>query len=212
VLAASITFTRELAISLRSAVLAHASLVVLAACAERPDGADTTRAPVADASRPTQAALTRLADSAAVDSVALATLPPRQLADFDLGPLLSESAVRDTSVALCQPLSRPNEPEVRHRLKGRWPDQLAVVLFVRADRATAAIHRVELVRRTVDSTQRGYTWDRDGDRTQAIDWPKAGGAPETYDLPVGTPAPLALRALGRRLLALPCTGPTPGQP
>ena len=197
----------------RIALLALASLIGLSGCAERPPDADSARASgTAAPTRPSAAALALLADSATADSVALATLPPRQRGDLDLGPLLTEDALKDTSVALCQPLSEPGDPQLRHRLKGRWPDRLAVILFVRADRASATLQRVELVRRTVDSVQRGYTWDRDGDRTQAVEWPRTGGPAQTYELPAGTPAPLALRALGRRLLALPCTGASPGQP
>ena len=152
-----------------------------------------------------------LADSAAGDSAALATMPPRQRADFDVLALLTDEALADSARAYCQPLSDSTDAEVRKRLRARDGDGLAVVLFARADRATGAVLRVELVRRTPGDGQRGYIWDDDAQTLSALEWEGGRSAPEQYDMPAGTPAPRALRGLGRRLLALPCTG-TPVRP
>lgn len=176
--------------------------------------ADSAGAPAADSVRRHTAADSLLADSAAADSAAFAGLPPRLRDDLDMGPLLSERALQDSALAYCQPLSDPTDREVRKRLQGRWPAQLAVVLFVRADRASGTVNRVELVRHVEEEGrgrgQRGYIWDRDTDETQAIEWAPGRSTPETYQLPKGTPTPRVLRGLGRRLLVLPCTGARPG--
>ena len=109
------------------------------------------------------------------------------------------------SRAYCQPLSDSTSREVRKRLRGKVDGRVAV-LFARADRASGVLNRVELVRRPAAGGQRGYIWDRAEDETKSVEWKPGGGTPETYALPEGTPAPRALRALGRRLIVLPCTG------
>jgi hypothetical protein len=152
-----------------------------------------------------------LTDSAAGDSAAWRSLPARLRRDLDLGPLLTERALRDSARAYCQPLADDTAMDVRKRLRGRWPDSLAVILFVRASRASGALKRVELVRRTTDGGQRGYIWAADGDQTQGAEWPRGSPRPETRTLPAGTPTPRALRGLGRRLLVLPCTGTPPSR-
>ena len=194
------------------------ALGATAACSEGPSPSrlarmsDSARAAAkADSARPKTSAASLLADSAAADSAALASLPPRLRSDLDVIPLLSERALRDSTRAYCQPLSDSASAEVRKRLRGQLEGRLAV-LFVRADRRSGALSRVELVRRPAEGGQRGYIWDRADDQTKAVDWVAGRSTPETYVLPEGTPAPRALRGLGRRLLVLPCTGarPRPG--
>lgn len=174
--------------------------------------ADSARAAAkADSLRPRTSPASLLADSAAGDSTALASLPPRLRSDFDLLPLFSEAALRDSARAYCQPLSDSASATERKRLRGTLQGRLAV-LFVRANRRSGVLERVELVRRPAEGGQRGYIWDREDDETKSVEWVAGRSTPETYGLPEGTPAPRALRGLGRRLLVLPCTGkrPTPG--
>ena len=183
-------------------MLRVASLFLLLACArERNDERDTAAA---------QNAESLVRDSAAADSVALATIPERLRPDFDIQSQVTRDALRDSVSAYCQPLSDRDDAEVRKRLRGEWPRGHLTVLFVRADRASGALRRVELVRRPPQGAQRGYIWDGDSDQTTAVEWTAGRRDPETYTLPPGTPAPRALRALGRRLLVLPCQGRPPG--
>lgn len=147
-----------------------------------------------------------LADSVSGDSVALASLPARHREDFDVLQLLSQEALTDSGWSYCQPLSDSTENDVRKRLRARDAHGLAVVLFVRAHRATGAVQRVELVRRQPSGGQRGYIWN-EADRTlRALEWETARSQPTEYQIPAGTPAPRALRGLGRRLLATSCSG------
>ena len=186
--------------------------LVAGACSEGPsprrlaERADSVRAAAkADSARPKTSAASLLRDSAAADSAAIASLPPRLRTDFDIDVLFTERALRDSSRAYCQPLSDSTSREVRKRLRGNVDGRVAV-LFVRANRASGVLNRVELVRRPAAGGQRGYIWDREEDETKSVEWKAGGGTPETYGLPEGTPAPRALRALGRRLVVLPCTG------
>lgn len=194
-------------------IVARGSVALIlsaAGCGDRPPrpwpGTQTTAARDT-AAPPATTPASLLADSAVADSAALASLPDGLREDLAVGPLLTTAALRDSARAYCQPISDSTEPRVRKRLRGRWPDTLAVVLFVRADRASGALGRVELLRRTTDGQQRGYIWDANGNTTEAVEW--MGGRSVTRILPEGTPAPRALRGLGRRLLVLPCTGNPP---
>ena len=195
--------------------MALATSASISACSDGPSPSRLARmsdsarsAAKADSLRPKTSAVSLLADSAAADSAAMASLPPRLRTDFDLLPLFSEEALRDSSVAYCQPLSDSTSAEVRKRLRGQLRGRLAV-LFVRANRRSGALERVELVRRPAEGGQRGYIWDRAEDETKSVEWAAGRGTPETYALPEGTPAPRALRGLGRRLLVLPCAGLRP---
>jgi len=82
------------------------------------------------------------------------------------------------------------------------------VLFVRADRQTGELKRVELVRRALTArTQLGFSWDAADDVTREFEWyADEANAVESGPLPRGGPGPRALRALGRQLLVGPCTG------
>lgn len=126
-----------------------AGLLLLLACAERNEARDTTSA----ATRGPEA-LVR--DSAAADSMALAAIPERLRQDLDIAPQVTRDALRDSLTAYCQPLSDADDAEVRKRLRGEWPRGHLTVLFVRADRETGALRRVELVRRPPQGNQRGY--------------------------------------------------------
>jgi len=177
------------------------SLVLVVACDARQ---------VARATTPSAAAADSVhvaADSARADSVALASLPPRLAAEFDVGALLTADALRDTLHVRCEPLGTPAAPELRRRLRAVRPDSTRMVLFARAARTGGALHRVELVRRHADGSQRGFIWTAAGDVVQTIEWPATGGRPEITQLPRGEPTARALRALARRLLALPCAAP-----
>lgn len=198
-------------VSVAAIAAAGVALILAAAgCSDRPPkpwpGTPTTAARDS-APRPTTTAASLLADSAAGDSAALAGLPDQLREDLTVGPLLTTAALRDSARAYCQPISDTADPVIRKRLRGRWPDTLMVVLFVRADRASGALGRVELLRRTTDGQQRGYIWDEEANSTEAVEW--LGGRSVTRVLPEGTPAPRALRGLGRRLLVLPCRGNAP---
>lgn len=147
------------------------------------------------------------ADSAAGDSAAFAALPPSLRAALDLRDFLTEDALADTARAWCQPMGRDSAASVRRRLRFRMPDTVGV-LFVRADRETGALQRVELVRRPLTTRlQQGFSWDEADDVTREVNWvADLQDAVVTGALPRGGPAPRALRALGRQLLAGPCTG------
>jgi hypothetical protein len=185
-------------------------LVVVAtigACDGRADR-DRAFAAVLGSRRTTPASL--LADSAAGDSAALRSLPPALQDALDVGDALSPAALRDTAQARCDQLrGAPNE--LRPRLRAKLPDGTALVLFARADQPGGTLRRVELVRRTANGGQRGFIWRADEDETSSVEWPFGRGeAPETTVLPRGGPVPRALRALGRRLLVLPC-GASPAE-
>lgn len=180
------------------------ALVVLLACAGEPHAARDT---VSAAPSPAEV-LAR--DSAHADSIALATVPERLRRDFDIGPQMATGAEGDSVLSYCQPLSDDDDRQIRKRLRGEYPRNHLTVLFVRADRLTGALQRVELVRRPPQGTQRGYIWDGESDKTTAVQWTAGRRDPETYTVPEGTPTPRALRALGRRLLLLPCEGSRPG--
>lgn len=188
-------------------MLRLAALLVLIACARQED-----RGPPDTASPALTSADILARDSALADSIALAALPERLRSDFDIGPQLALDALGDSALAYCQPLSDPDETEIRKRLRGEYPRNHLTVLFVRADRTTGALRRVELVRRPPQGAQRGYIWNGDSDQTTAVEWTAGRRDPETYTVPEGTPTPRALRALGRRLLVLPCQGRRPGAP
>lgn len=148
------------------------------------------------------------ADSAAGDSAALATLPPALQRVLRLEPYLTDRYVAATPDADCLLLG-DSVPDVvlaeRRRVHLRLPDSSAVVVFVRADRDGATVRRVEVVRNPVDGQQLGFIWDGSDDVTLEVRWPNGVAArPETARQPRGSPIPRALRALGRRALALTC--------
>lgn len=144
-------------------------------------------------------------DSARGDSAALASLPPGLVPLFAVRTVLTPQALRDTASVRCERLGPPNVAESRRRLRVRLADGSRTVLFVRTARADT-IRRVELVRREPQGDQRGLIWDATNDVVQSLVWSAGVRLPEVTTLPRGEPTSRALRALGRRLLALPCTG------
>jgi len=184
-----------------------AGFVLVTACTagggdEPPPPAVDTAAPV-----PVTSALTLLADSASGDSAAFAALPRSLRSRLDVRRMLTDEARADTSRTWCRPVGDADEPEVRRRVRFRLPDTTGV-LFVRADRQTGELKRVELVRRALTArTQLGFSWDAADDVTREFEWyADEANAVESGPLPRGGPGPRALRALGRQLLVGPCTG------
>lgn len=147
------------------------------------------------------------ADTARADSAAFAALPPALAAEIDVRRILAPDALADTSRTYCQPLGDPTAEHERRRIRFRLGDTLGI-LFVRAERPTGRLIRVELLRRPLDGgLQRAFTWEAEGDVTWAVDWTSdEATATERGRIPRGSPAPRALRALGRQLLVIPCTG------
>lgn len=149
----------------------------------------------------------QLADSAAGDSAAFAALPPSLAAALDVRRVLDPGFLADTARAYCQPLGAADSPHQRRRIRARLGDTL-LVLFARADRATAALQRVEVVRRPLDGgLQQGFTWDAAADEAHEVNWvADVATATESGRIPRSGPAPRAIRALGRLVLAASCTG------
>jgi len=190
-------------------MVAVIALGLAAACRESASH-DVRRA--ADTVAPVTGRVALLADSAAADSVAFDALPPSLRAQLDLRAYLTAARLRDTSVALCQEMGHPSRTEERRRLRLRLGEvderhDTTVVLFVRAQRATGTLSRIELVRRPRDGLQSGFVWDARNDQLHSIDWEAdRGDATSSAPVPRSSPAPRAIRALGRLLLVLPCTG------
>lgn len=195
-----------------AALAARFSLVLATACAGDPDARDgeATRRPADTARPPATSPAKLLADSAAGDSAAFDALPASLRAAFDVRDLLAPAALADTARALCVPQGAASEPDERRRLRFRRPDTVGV-LFVRAERRTGELRRVELVRRPLTGgPQQGFIWDASDDVTREVNWvADSPDAVETGPLPRGGPAPRALRGLGRLLLVAPC-GPAAG--
>lgn len=148
-----------------------------------------------------------LADSLAGDSAAFASLPASLAAALDVRRVFDPAFLADTARAYCQPLGDSLSPYQRRRIRVRLGDTL-VVLFARADRRTAALQRVEVLRRPLDGgMQHGFTWDGATDEAHEVDWTAdLATATERGRIPRSSPAPRAIRALGRLVLAAPCTG------
>lgn len=162
-----------------------------------------------DPQREAEARRTRaVADSAAGDSAALATLPPALARELDLRAVLTPAALRDSTHARCDVMAAPKADSTveRRRFRATLADSTRLVLYVRTRRSDGAVRRIELVRRESPTAQRGFIWDAKDDALQSIQWVPNATRPEVTTLPRGGPAPRALRAIGRRLLALPCAG------
>jgi hypothetical protein len=142
---------------------------------------------------------------AADDSIVFASLPPTLARELSVRAVLTPDALRDTTRVGCETLGAPDTVDVRRRLRAVLPDSARTVLFARARRASGELRRVELVRRAKTGAQRGFIWDAGDDAVRSVVWARGGaGAPEVTTLPRGGPLPPAMRALGTRLLALPC--------
>lgn len=144
-------------------------------------------------------------DTAQADSAAFAALPSSLQAVLDIRRVFDPPFAGDTALAWCQPMGTAEAPEIRRRMRIRLGDTLAI-LFVRADRETGELRRVELVRRALTGgAQTGFTWEGSEDRTTEVTWvADHPSATESASIPRGSPAHRAIQALGRRLLASPC--------
>jgi hypothetical protein len=188
----------------RSRQLLAAVSAIVAILAASGCQADSPRSVISDTLTP---AARQLADSAVGDSAAFAALPPTLAAALDVRRVFDPAFLGDSARAYCQPLGAADAPHQRRRIRVRLGDTL-VVLFARADRATASLQRVELVRRPLDGgLQHGFTWDVATDEAREVDWvADVATATESGQIPRSSPAPRAIRAIGRLVLAAPCTG------
>lgn len=142
-------------------------------------------------------------DSGLADQRAFETLPPpvREVLDVrrELQPQGGDSSL------VCVPLSNTSDGSRRQRVQGK-PYGFGLVVFARATRS-GTLARVEFVRRLADGSQRGYTWDAQGDATTAMEWPPGSTEAESHPVPRGGPIPRAVRGLGRIVLTWPCNAP-----
>jgi hypothetical protein len=101
--------------------------------------------------------------------------------------------------------------ELRRRLNLKLEDSASVVLYATADDSSGTLARVEFLKRTPRRGQRGLIWEAERDHTQSMWWtePERGvrRRVDRGNIPRGGPVPRALRALGRRLITLPCEDP-----
>ncbi|MEP7383320.1 MAG: hypothetical protein ABI910_16645 [Gemmatimonadota bacterium] len=182
------------------------ALVVAAAClATRPMFAQRTTRPAPPPTAATQQPLVLQpipspGDSARGDQLAFETLPPavREVLDVrrELQPEGGDPGL------VCVPLSYTSDGSRRQRVQGRVYG-FGLVVFTRATRS-GALARVEFVRRLPDGSQRGYTWDAEGDATTAMEWPPGSSEAESHPVPRGSPIPRAVRGLGRVVLTWRC--------
>ncbi len=174
-----------------------AATVLVALSAPALSGAQSTTRP-----RPRPAPTSTLsADSLRADSAAFDALPSSLRELLDVRSRISRSSA-DPNV-VCVALSATSTGSTRQRLQGRLGDGTSLVVFARSSKG-GALERVEFVRRIGSGEQRGYTWDREGDATKAMDWPAGSTVSTTYPVPRGGPVPRAIRALGRLVAAWPC--------
>ncbi len=142
-------------------------------------------------------------DSGLADQRAFETLPPpvREVLDVrrELQPQGGDSSL------VCVPLSYTSDGSRRQRVQGK-PYGFGLVVFARATKS-GALARVEFVRRLADGSQRGYTWDAEGDATTAMEWAPGSTQAESHPVPRGGPIPRAVRGLGRIVLTWPCSAP-----
>jgi hypothetical protein len=186
---------------LQSALVA---LPVLVGCQADTSGsrlgqlAESARVVAAMGPPPATSPASLLRDSTSGDSAALASLPAALRADFDVDAEMARA--RDGGDS-CREISDSTETDIRKRLRIQEEEQL-LVLFVRANRRSGELHRVELLRRLGAGPQRAWIWDTGRAEMEAVEWIE--GRQQRFTVPPGTPTPRALRALGRRLLVLKC--------
>lgn len=150
------------------------------------------------------------ADSAAGDSAALATLPPALSEWLDVRMLLVPAGQSSLEMVECRELESPDPSLTRRRLRMRLESNESLVLYAVADADSGTLERVEFVRRRVNAGQRGLVWERERDRTLSTWWREMpwglSRRVERGEIPRGGPVPRAMRALGRQLLTVPCSG------
>lgn len=146
------------------------------------------------------------ADSMPGDSAALAALPPRLQDALRLERHLTDSVIAASPDDSCRILPARTPAAAlseRRQVHLRLPDSSAVVMFVRAEANGAGLERVEIARNPVGGEQLGWVWDVRKDETIEARWPRGPrGSIESAPQPRGGPIPRAVRALGRRVLAL----------
>lgn len=146
-----------------------------------------------------------VADSAAGDSAAFATLPYPLIIFLDVREALATIPENEPG---CFILPARHEHELRRRVRLRFDDSASAVVYVVADDSSGSIGRVEYIRRLSGRGQRGLIWDAERDRTTSTWWTETtwglSRRVERGEIPRGGPVPRALRALGRQLLLLPC--------
>lgn len=146
-----------------------------------------------------------VADSAAGDSAAFATLPQPLSSFLDVRQALATIPENQPG---CFVLPARHEHELRRRVRLRFDDGASAVLYVVAEDSSGSIGRVEYIRRLSGLGQRGLIWDAERDRTTSTWWTETtwglSRRVERGEIPRGGPVPRALRALGRQLMLLPC--------
>lgn len=178
-------------------ILLLAGLAALGAC-DGPRAAEAARTPFEQ----------QLADSAAGDSAAFATLPPALGTWLDVREHLHEATRADLDFHECVEMETDDAMLRRRRVRMRLPDETFVVLYAVADRGNGELDRVEYIRRQRRDGQRGLVWESSRDRTFSTWWPEGSRGlsrrSERGEIPRGGPVPRALRALGRELFVIPC--------
>lgn len=168
-----------------------------------PLGAQRTTPPASSRPTLTLAPIPFPSDSGLADQRAFETLPPPVREVLDVRRELQPQG-GDPSL-VCVPLSNTSDGSRRQRVQGK-PYGFGLVVFARATRS-GTLARVEFVRRLADGSQRGYTWDAQGDATTAMEWPPGSTEAESHPVPRGSPIPRAVRGLGRIVLTWPCSAP-----
>lgn len=179
-------------------------IVSLGAC-DGPRAAEAARTPFEQ----------QLADSAAGDSAAFATLPAALGTWLDVRELLEEDTRASLQLYECLEMESDDAMLRRRRLRMRLADSSAVVLYAVADRGNGVLERVEYIRRRRGEGQRGLVWEATRNRTFSTWWLEGtrglSRRAERGEIPRGGPVPRALRALGRELFVMPCQ-PAPPSP
>lgn len=149
-----------------------------------------------------------IVDSAAADAAAFAGLPKGLSELLDIRHEMTPEGLESLPSAECVVMEPNRQGELRRRLNLRLADSASVVLYATADDSSGTLARVEFIRRTPRKGQRGLIWEAERDHTQSMWWtePERGvrRRVDRGNIPRGGPVPRALRALGRRLITLPC--------
>ena len=145
------------------------------------------------------------ADSLAGDSAAFTALPSSLREFLDV-----REALGDVSPDACDVLPPRRNGELRRRIRFLFADSTRALLYAVADDSSGHIERVEYIRRIPQRGQRGLIWDGERDRTTSTWWTETrwglSRRVERGEIPRGGPTPRALRALGRQMMLVPCSG------
>lgn len=178
-------------------ILLAVGLAALGAC-DGPRAAEAARTPFEQ----------QLADSAAGDSAAFASLPPTLGPWLDVREYLHAETRPDLQLFECVEMETDDAMLRRRRVRMQLPDTTFVVLYAVADRGNGELDRVEYIRRVRSNGQRGLVWESARNRTFSTWWQEGprglSRRAERGEIPRGGPVPRALRALGRELFVMPC--------